>query len=71
MSLANYAAGAIMMPYGQFLASAEAKYITGQVLAVYDDVPVLGRVRDLWFSSFHPELSGDLRLHQLFLNEVC
>jgi 5'-phosphate synthase pdxT subunit len=40
------------------------------VLAEYDGVAVLGRARDFWFSSFHPELSGDLRLHQLFVNEV-
>jgi glutamine amidotransferase PdxT len=26
-----------------------------------------GRV---WAATFHPELSGDLRLHQRFLNEV-
>jgi len=25
----------------------------------------------VWVSSFHPELSGDLRLHQLFLEEVA
>ena len=41
-----------------------------EVLAELDGVPVLGRVHDLWFASFHPELSGDLRLHQLFVNEV-
>jgi 5'-phosphate synthase pdxT subunit len=41
-----------------------------EVLAEYDGVPVLGREGDIWFASFHPELSGDLRLHQLFLNEV-
>ena len=42
-----------------------------EVLAEFDGVPVLGRAHDLWFASFHPELSGDLRLHQLFVNEVC
>jgi 5'-phosphate synthase pdxT subunit len=42
-----------------------------EVLAELDGVPVLGRARNLWFASFHPELSGDLRLHQLFVNEVC
>ncbi len=42
-----------------------------EVLAVCDGIPVLGRAGDLWFASFHPELSGDLRLHQLFVNEVC
>src|SRR4051812_10433319 len=29
-----------------------------EVLAELDGVPVLGRVHDLWFASFHPELSG-------------
>jgi glutamine amidotransferase PdxT len=24
----------------------------------------------VWAATFHPELSGDLRLHQLFLREV-
>jgi len=41
-----------------------------EVLAAHDSVPVLGRQARIWFSSFHPELSGDLRLHQRFLNEV-
>ena len=39
-----------------------------EVLAEYDGAAVLGRAHDFWFSSFHPELSGDLRLHQRFLN---
>src|SRR4051794_19848230 len=45
-----------------------------EVLARHDDVAVLGRQgrgrTSIWFSSFHPELSGDLRLHQRFLQEV-
>jgi 5'-phosphate synthase pdxT subunit len=41
-----------------------------EVLAELDGVPVLGRAGDLWFSSFHPELSGDLRIHQLFVNRT-
>jgi 5'-phosphate synthase pdxT subunit len=41
-----------------------------EVLARYDDVPVFGRQGKLWFAAFHPELSGDLRLHELFLREV-
>jgi 5'-phosphate synthase pdxT subunit len=40
------------------------------VLARHDGVPVLGRQGAIWFASFHPELSGDLRLHRLFLSEV-
>jgi 5'-phosphate synthase pdxT subunit len=41
-----------------------------EVLASHDGVPVLGRQGAVWFASCHPELSGDLRLHQLFVNEV-
>jgi 5'-phosphate synthase pdxT subunit len=41
-----------------------------EVLAELDGAPVLGRGGNLWFSSFHPELSGDLRLHQLFVNRI-
>ena len=41
-----------------------------EVLAEHDDVPVLVRSGNVWVSSFHPELSGDLRVHQLFVNEV-
>ncbi len=40
------------------------------VLAEHDGVPVLGREAHIWFASFHPELAGDLRLHQRFLTEV-
>ena len=39
-------------------------------LARYDDAVVCGRQGRIWFSSFHPELSGDLRLHERFLIEV-
>jgi 5'-phosphate synthase pdxT subunit len=41
-----------------------------EVLASYDGVPVLLRQGSVWVSSFHPELSGDLRLHQCFVNEL-
>jgi 5'-phosphate synthase pdxT subunit len=40
------------------------------VLAVHDDHPVLLRSGTTWAATFHPELSGDLRLHQRFLSEV-
>jgi pyridoxal 5'-phosphate synthase pdxT subunit len=39
-----------------------------EVLATYEDVPVLGRQGHIFFSSFHPELAGDLRLHEAFLS---
>jgi 5'-phosphate synthase pdxT subunit len=38
-----------------------------EVLATYDDVPVLGRQGAVLFATFHPELAGDLRVHELFL----
>jgi len=37
------------------------------VMATVDDRPVLVRQGHLLAATFHPELSGDLRLHQLFL----
>ncbi|HVT75587.1 MAG TPA: pyridoxal 5'-phosphate synthase glutaminase subunit PdxT [Acidimicrobiales bacterium] len=38
-----------------------------EVLAAIDDEPVLCRSGSIVVSSFHPELSGDVRIHQLFL----
>ena len=38
------------------------------VLARVDDHPVLVRQGPVLAAAFHPELSGDLRLHQLFLS---
>lgn len=40
------------------------------VLATHEGVPVLLRRGRVWASSFHPELSGDLRVHERFLREV-
>ena len=41
-----------------------------EVLAEHEGVPVLVREGSVWASSFHPELSGDLRLHERFVHEV-
>ncbi len=41
------------------------------VLATHDGQPVLVREGRVWAATFHPELSGDLRLHQRFLQEVA
>lgn len=38
-----------------------------EVLASIDDEPVLCRSGSIVVASFHPELSSDLRIHQLFL----
>jgi 5'-phosphate synthase pdxT subunit len=40
------------------------------VLARHDDHPVLVRSGCIWAATFHPELSGDLRLHERFLGET-
>jgi 5'-phosphate synthase pdxT subunit len=40
------------------------------VVAEYAGEPVLVRGGAVWGSTFHPELSGDLRVHQRFLQEV-
>lgn len=41
-----------------------------EVLAEHSGRPVLVREGRIWASTFHPELSGDLRVHERFLNEV-
>ena len=41
-----------------------------EVLAEVDGHPVLCRQGPVLVSSFHPELSSDLRVHELFLREV-
>jgi 5'-phosphate synthase pdxT subunit len=41
-----------------------------EVLARVDGHPVLCRQGAVMVSAFHPELSGDLRLHQLFLEGI-
>jgi 5'-phosphate synthase pdxT subunit len=38
-----------------------------EVLAAVDGHPVLCRQGDVVVAAFHPELSDDLRLHQLFV----
>jgi 5'-phosphate synthase pdxT subunit len=45
----------------------EAAGPTVEVLAEHDGHPVLARSGAVWVASFHPELSGDLRLHEWFL----
>jgi pyridoxal 5'-phosphate synthase pdxT subunit len=41
-----------------------------EVLAVHDGVPVVARQGHVMVASFHPELTGDARLHHRFLQEV-
>ena len=41
-----------------------------EVLATHAGRPVLMRQGTIWASTFHPELSDDLRVHERFLREV-
>jgi 5'-phosphate synthase pdxT subunit len=38
-----------------------------ETLAEHDGKPVLVRQGSIWAATFHPELSGDLRIHQRFV----
>ena len=40
-----------------------------EVLSSHEGMPVLGRQGAILFATFHPELSGDLRVHELFLSQ--
>lgn len=42
-----------------------------EVLAVSNDHPVAVRQGNLLATSFHPELTGDLTVHQYFFDEIC
>ena len=42
----------------------------GQVLAEVDGHPVLAREGRILVAAFHPELTDDTRIHELFLNQV-
>jgi 5'-phosphate synthase pdxT subunit len=41
-----------------------------EILAAHDGRPVLVRQGNVWGATFHPELSGDLRVHQLFVQSI-
>ena len=45
----------------------EAVGPTVEILAEHGGHPVLCRSGPVWVTTFHPELSGDLRIHQAFL----
>lgn len=40
-----------------------------EILSRIEDGPVLLKQDNLWMSSFHPELTDDVRVHRLFLKE--
>ena len=41
-----------------------------EVLAEHDGVPVLLRERSCTVAAFHPELTDDHRLHEMFLDSI-
>ncbi len=41
-----------------------------EVLGSYDGVPVLVRQNQIMAASFHPEIAGESRIHQLWLNGI-
>lgn len=55
---------------GIFIRSPKITGITGniEVLAEFENIPVLVREGRLLASSFHPELTDDPRIHELFLS---
>lgn len=42
-----------------------------EVRAEHNGQPVLAREGRVWVTTFHPELAGDFRVHEQFLQEVC
>ena len=40
-----------------------------EILSSVKEGPVFLRYRNIWLSSFHPELTEDTRVHRLFLKE--
>ena len=48
----------------------EAAGETVDVLAEHNGRPVLAREGRVWITTFHPELAGDFRIHERFLQEV-
>lgn len=41
-----------------------------EVLAVFNDKIVMAKEKNLMAAAFHPELTGDTRIHKLFLQEI-
>jgi len=42
-----------------------------KVFALHDQKVVAARQNNIWVTSFHPELTSDKRLHQLFIGTIC
>lgn len=56
----------IRAPYIEEIKSKEIK-----VLAEFDKIPVLIQQKNILASSFHPELTSDLRVHKYFIENMC
>jgi 5'-phosphate synthase pdxT subunit len=56
---------------GVFIRAPRIESVGGgvEVLATHENTPVVAREGSVVVTSFHPELSGDLRLHEWFLRE--
>jgi len=44
--------------------------LTVEVLAKYNDDIVLAKQKNVMVASFHPELSSDVRVHEIFINRI-
>lgn len=42
-----------------------------QVLCEFDGMPVMARQNNLFVTTFHPEITDDLRIHKYFIDQVC
>ncbi|NQT34915.1 pyridoxal 5'-phosphate synthase glutaminase subunit PdxT [bacterium] len=41
------------------------------VLAEFENDPVMARQENILITAFHPELTGDVRIHSYFVREMC
>ncbi|MBI1743846.1 pyridoxal 5'-phosphate synthase glutaminase subunit PdxT [Candidatus Acetothermia bacterium] len=41
-----------------------------EILAEHNSLPVMARQKNILVSSFHPELTGDTRIHEYFINMI-
>lgn len=42
-----------------------------QVLCKFDGTPVMARQDNLFVTTFHPEITEDLRIHKYFIDQIC
>jgi len=42
-----------------------------QILCEFDGKPVMARQDNLFVTTFHPEITNDLRIHKYFIDQVC